>query len=268
LVFFFLFISHFNGWHGGWANGPRYLVPAIPFLMAPAVFGFIRFPKLSVILLIVSTAIQLFGTAVDSQSPIGIAGNAVEVNLIAEREPLTGIERIRIAAKEVWKYNPLAEYILPLFLTERAWPLLQNQRDFFLSYRDLMMQRDGVSPERRESAWKAERSKIDAAILKGQPTRLLIDPRSANIGVSELPAVAGPVSANPMGMYEGKMHALFPPHSTEARWNSFNAGEFLFAQSRFSLIPLILACGGLLLVGLKMAWDIETAGRALHQYSN
>ena len=119
------------------------------------------------------------------------------------------------------------------------------------------MRHDGVSPEGRQNAWKSERNRIDDDIRKGQPTTLLIDPGTANVGVSELPAVVGPVSANPMGMYEGKMYALFPPHSIQARWNSFNVGEFLFAQSRFSLILLIVACGGLLLISLKMAGDIE-----------
>jgi hypothetical protein len=31
-VALWLLISGFNGWHGGWSSGPRYLIPAIPFL--------------------------------------------------------------------------------------------------------------------------------------------------------------------------------------------------------------------------------------------
>ncbi|HSN91928.1 MAG TPA: hypothetical protein VLS93_11925, partial [Anaeromyxobacteraceae bacterium] len=40
---FLLFVTTFNGWHGGWAVGPRYLVPALPFLALPAVAAFERF---------------------------------------------------------------------------------------------------------------------------------------------------------------------------------------------------------------------------------
>jgi hypothetical protein len=32
-LLFLLFNSSYNGWHGGWASGPRYLIPAIPFLV-------------------------------------------------------------------------------------------------------------------------------------------------------------------------------------------------------------------------------------------
>jgi len=34
----FLFVAGFYGWHGGWAFGPRYLVPMLPFLAFPIAF--------------------------------------------------------------------------------------------------------------------------------------------------------------------------------------------------------------------------------------
>ncbi len=34
--------SGFYGWHGGWAHGPRYLVPMLPFLALPMVFAPLR----------------------------------------------------------------------------------------------------------------------------------------------------------------------------------------------------------------------------------
>jgi len=34
-----IFYSGYPNWHGGWSVGPRYLVPAIPFLLFPLIFG-------------------------------------------------------------------------------------------------------------------------------------------------------------------------------------------------------------------------------------
>jgi hypothetical protein len=61
-----------------------------------------------------------------------------------------------------------------------------------------------------------------------------------SIETSDLPSIVGPVSANAGGIYGGCM--LQPD---QLRWNSFNAGEFLFPESRWSLLPLLL-CGGAL----------------------
>jgi hypothetical protein len=42
----------FKAWHGGWASGPRYLIPALPFLALPIVFvrgwGWLRAALLAV----------------------------------------------------------------------------------------------------------------------------------------------------------------------------------------------------------------------------
>jgi hypothetical protein len=70
--------------------------------------------------------------------------------------------------------------------------------------------------------------------------------------------IAGPVSANPTGVYEGFYHRVFPSGSAEARWNSFNLGEFLWPQSRLSLLPLVAV-----LVGgfwLMWRWTISNNG--------
>jgi hypothetical protein len=67
------------------------------------------------------------------------------------------------------------------------------------------------------------------------------------------PLSGGPVSGNPAGIYEGSPYNLFPPASKQAEWNSFNAGEFLFPQSRLSLLPLLLVCAALLLSACRAA---------------
>jgi hypothetical protein len=43
-VSFFLIISMFQGWWGGLAVGPRYLIPMLPFLAVPAIFVLDRLP--------------------------------------------------------------------------------------------------------------------------------------------------------------------------------------------------------------------------------
>jgi hypothetical protein len=41
-VGFLLINAGFYGWHGGWAHGPRYLVPMLPFLVLPMAFAPLR----------------------------------------------------------------------------------------------------------------------------------------------------------------------------------------------------------------------------------
>ena len=246
LLFFLLFISHFNGWYGGWASGPRYLIPALPFLCVAMVLGFVRFPKLSLILTAISVTIQLLITAVDAQTPVGVAGDPAIEGLSVEHDPLGNPSAIKVIYKDSWKYSPLTDYVLPLFVSGRAWPLIRSQRDFVLKYEDLTMQRRGVPVAQREAALSAVRNRIDENIRRGDLATLVIDPSTGELTPSNLSTFAGPVSTNAMGLYEGSLYRLSPPHSTEARWNSFNVGEFLFAQSRLSLLPLILICGALL----------------------
>jgi hypothetical protein len=243
LLFFLLFISHFNGWYGGWASGPRYLVPALPFLCVPMVLGFVRLPKLSLVLTAISVAIQFLITAVDAQAPVGVAGNPVIGGLAVEHDPRGNPTAVKVVYKDFWKYSPFTDYVLPLFVDGRAWPLIHSQRDFVLAYEDLMMQRRGFPVKEREAAVSAVRNRIDENIQRGDLATLVIDPGTGELVSSNLSTFAGPVSANPMGLYEGSFYGLSPPHSTEARWNSFNLGEFLFPQSRLSLLPLMLVCG-------------------------
>ncbi len=69
-----------------------------------------------------------------------------------------------------------------------------------------------------------------------------------------LGSVEGPVSVNPLGPYEGSFEYLyFPPGSPQCRWASFNLGEFLWPQSRLSLLPLLIVSGGLCLWAGRLA---------------
>lgn len=62
--------------------------------------------------------------------------------------------------------------------------------------------------------------------------------------------VSGPISANPIGVYEAWYYRVYPPGSFEARWNSFNLGELIFPGSLLSLLPLLILLAG----GVWRSW--------------
>lgn len=69
---YLLQVSAFNGWHGGSAIGPRYLMPAVPFLALGLVPAFARLPRLTGAFAVLSAAIMLLVTAVDPQVDVEI----------------------------------------------------------------------------------------------------------------------------------------------------------------------------------------------------
>ena len=69
---FFVSVSSFNGWHGGAAFGPRYLLPVIPLLGIPMMFAADRVRWLWLAVGIVSIAINLAATAVDAMPLDGV----------------------------------------------------------------------------------------------------------------------------------------------------------------------------------------------------
>ena len=62
IAFFVLFNLSFNGWHGGWCVGPRYLIPMLPFLFSFALRGLRRFPRVCSGLAVLS-AFEMFSVA-------------------------------------------------------------------------------------------------------------------------------------------------------------------------------------------------------------
>jgi hypothetical protein len=238
LVFFLLFIMTFNGWHGGWAVGPRYLAPALPFLALPMVVGFRRFFRTACALTILSATISFLVTAVDPQAPVGNARFAM------------------IEDRPEWLHSPLTDYLWPLFTQGHAGPLLRSQRDQVLRFFDGTMKDQGTPSPVRLERLVQYKEEIDAAIRSGEPAPLLImkgpDGRPG-AGISQLSTIVGPVSVNPTGVYEGWMYRIFPPHSLQADRNSFNLGEFLFEKSRWSLLPLATLAAILATIALRMA---------------
>jgi hypothetical protein len=107
VLYFLAFNVSFNGWYGGWGVGPRYLVPALPFLAAPLVLAGRRWPRVTLVLACLSIALQGLITAVDPQSPAGVASFA------------------SVPGRPGWRQDPLGDYELPLLATGRAGPLAE-----------------------------------------------------------------------------------------------------------------------------------------------
>jgi len=105
-LYFLLFNISFNGWHGGYAIGPRYLLPVVP-LLALGLNGFTN--RWRVLLLIVGVAgvlLNLAVTAVDAQPPDSVR-------------------------------NPIGDYVLPLLINGEvspSHPIPQWLRDLYTGH--------------------------------------------------------------------------------------------------------------------------------------
>jgi len=170
VAFFLLFNISFEGWHGGWSVAPRYLGPLVPFLALGLPPALARFPIPTGLAALVSAAIFLLITAVDPQSPLG---SSAAFSL----------------PQKNWRHNHLTAYLWPLFRAGLATPVIDAQIDRALDQAalklpaelDAFSRRQALSRLREESSARARRP-------------------DANFPPS---LVTGPVSANPMGLYEG-----------------------------------------------------------------
>jgi hypothetical protein len=144
---FLLLNCAFNFWQAGWTFGPRYLIPALPFLTLPLASIIERAKHLAIGLAVLSMCFMFTATAVDPQVSDTIT-------------------------------KPFYGYILSL---------AQGQR----------------------------------LVYQG------ID-------------IIGPLSANPIGVYEGWHHPARAITQAQRAWHSFNLGELLWPESFWSLTPLIM----------------------------
>jgi hypothetical protein len=110
-AFFFLVNVTFNGYHGGFSAGPRYLVPGIPFLALPLVVAFMRWRWFTCALAAISIGQQLLLTATDAQNSLAVGGHA----------RLDDAHR-----KDDFFCQIIGEYAWPLFVHGRAWPVLDQ----------------------------------------------------------------------------------------------------------------------------------------------
>ncbi|HEY2773274.1 MAG TPA: glycosyltransferase family 39 protein [Candidatus Binatia bacterium] len=210
--------ASFNGWDGGWIAVPRYLAPAVGLLSLPIAVAFDRWQGLASGLAAVSLLIQLTMTIVDPQVPMGDAGAA------------------GLPVSSVFGLDPMQRYVVPLFTTGHAWPLLDEMinRSVAKTVQAGLQRGDATADIENKSS--SVRADLRSRIEQGQATPF------------ELAGVVGPVSANPIGIYEGYYYRLFPANSPETLGNSFNLGELMFPASRLSLLPLLLAATVLLIL--------------------
>jgi hypothetical protein len=225
--FFFLVNMSFNGYHGGYAAGPRYLVPGIPFLALGLVVAFARWKRSTLALLAISVAQQLLLTATDAQNALAVGGHA----------RLDDAHR-----KDDFWCNIVTEYAAPIFFQGRAEGLLEQ---LYRAKVDIEADRLELTVEdeaERERQLEARKAEWKASIAADEQTPFL------------LAALRGPVSVNPVGVYDGLLgYGSFDIHSPQSVWNSCNLGEFLFPQSRWSLLPLLLISGGLSALAVRRA---------------
>lgn len=202
--FFFLVNASFNGYHAGFSAGPRYLVPGIPFLALATVVAFVRWRKTALVLLAVSVVQHFLLTATDGQNPLAVGGHARIDDAHRKDDFFCSI---------VW------EYAAPLFFTGQTGSLLRQMAD---------IQAEKAAPEQRE----AERARLRAAIDREEMNPFL------------LAAIRGPVSVNPVGLFDGLLGwGIFPIGSEQSDWASCNLGEFIAPKSRWSVLPWILGVG-------------------------
>jgi len=220
---FFLMNTMFNGYHAGFSAGPRYLVPGLPFIALPLVVGLMRWRKTTAALLGLSVFQNFLLTATDAQNSLAVGGHA----------------RIDDAhRKDDFFCSIVYEYAWPLFVQGQVKPLLNQMIDIQVENKEKELNKEGVEGVERQQQLQAYRQELERSVKAGEKKRLL------------LAAIRGPVSVNPVAVFDGLLgFGVFAIDSEQGRKASMNAGEFLFPNSRWSVVPLlIVAIGGLVLI--------------------
>jgi hypothetical protein len=116
--------SAFNGWHGGWTFGPRYLIPSLPFLCLMLAPMFHQLPRLTAGVAVLSIAMMLLATAVDPQVPSAVAHPLDHVLKLAmgERLIMNGIKmESPVSVNPIGAYETWGDPANSISLEQRQW---------------------------------------------------------------------------------------------------------------------------------------------------
>jgi hypothetical protein len=111
---FIVFIACLHAWHGGWAAGPRYLLPAFPWLFLLAGLSLPRFPRVFMGIGLLSLLINVSITIVGNEIPLEVKHplwDVVVKNLIAGRVSINP-----------FPLSQCASYTLDAMARVDAWP--------------------------------------------------------------------------------------------------------------------------------------------------
>lgn len=223
-LFFFLVNICFNGFHGGFAAGPRYLIPILPFLCLPLVDAFSKWRVVAVILGMVSVVQQSLLTFTDAQNPLAVGSHA-------------WVDHAGEWKDKLRNYSLVGDYAWPLFWEGRARPILERKFTQHIEGIQRKLEKEIADPTERSKRMEEMKADSRAKVERGEEEPLWIA------------AMPGPVSVNVMGVWEGSFFQMFKAHTRQTDWASFNVGELLWPQSRMSLLPLlVLWMGGVFLI--------------------
>ncbi len=272
LIFFFGVNVCFNGFHGGFAAGPRYLIPALPFLCLPLAGALARYrenprgggichPKnprwliIPLTLLLVAVGIGkslngmphatvifsiVFGSLVIGARNRWCYGIALITFSIVQQSLLTvtdALNPLGIGA-HVWVNHPgeWKEKITGNSLVWRyAWPIFAHNRAWPVIHGKFEEWLSGQRREREKKGMAAAEIEAELARLRVETWEKILRGETEPLWIA---AMDGPVSSNVMGPWDGTYFQIFPAHSPAANWSAFNLGELIFPASRWSLAPL------------------------------
>lgn len=210
-VYFLSYVASFRLWHGGWTFGPRVLIPLLPFLALGLVHGFRRARWVTGGLAGLSFAMMLLATAVDAQPPVGSSSMA------------------RIVGRPTLLREPVSEYLLPVFTTGQAGPVLRDWTEVKLEKLEDQLREQAVEESDVRARLERARAETELLIARGEGFHMAV--------------FRGPVSANPTGIFEPWPRNLFRTPDPRIRRHSLNAGELLFPDRRASLWFLLVPLG-------------------------
>jgi hypothetical protein len=214
-LFFFIVNICFNGFHGGFAAGPRYLIPVLPFLCLPLVDAFSMWRSAAWLVGLFSICQQSLLTFTDALNPLGVGAHAWRNHPLEWRDKIIGNSL-------VWRYA------WPLFSADGAWPVIHAKFEEWMEGQERKLSKELPDATARAARLAEIRADTWSKVERGEQEPLWIA------------AMPGPVSVNPMGVWDGTYFQQYPARSEPARWGAFNIGEFIFPQSRWSVFPLLI----------------------------